>query len=138
MGARRRPSGNSELIAATGRDNSYATHVSVCLSACAYTRRMSPDSLIDSMVGVWAGRCRCTWAGVGEGEEEEEDRPQQTAAATATTRQLTYYVRMGGVCARRVVTAARVEEELDTLLVAGTTALFSCWVGTTLSVERHQ
>ena len=26
MGARRRPSGNSELIAATGRDNSYATH----------------------------------------------------------------------------------------------------------------
>lgn len=32
----------------------------------------------------------------------------------------------------------RVEEELDTLLVAGTTALFSCWVGTTLSVERHQ
>lgn len=136
MGARRRPSGNSELIAATGRDNSYATHVSVCLSACAYTRRMSPDSLIDSMVGVWAGRCRCTWAGVWVGGGG--GYATANSSSNSNNRQLTYYVRMGGVCARRVVTAARVEEELDTLLVAGTTALFSCWVGTTLSVERHQ
>lgn len=28
--------------------------------------------------------------------------------------------------------------ELDRLLVAGTTALFSSWVGTALSAERHQ
>ena len=34
----------------------------------------------------------------------------------SNNRQLTYYVRMEGVCARRVTAAARVvEEELDTL-----------------------
>jgi hypothetical protein len=59
----------------------------------------------------------------GKTRQEEEDQQQQ---------QLTYYVRMGALrfvaCARRV-TAARVEERLDTLLVAGTTALFSCLGG---------
>lgn len=57
MGGRRRPSGNSELTAATGRDKANATHVSICLPACAYTRRMPSDSLIDSQ-----------WWGFGQGD----------------------------------------------------------------------
>jgi hypothetical protein len=75
------------------------------------------------------------WGWVGEGRRRMGSR--NSSSSNDSNRQLTYYVRMGIVCAR-AVTAVRVEEELDSLLVAGTTALFSCWVGTTLSVERHQ
>ena len=106
MGGRRRPSGNSELTAATGRDKANATHVSICLPACAYTRRMPSDSLIDSQ-----------WWGFGQGDVGARGlgwgrwrRRRRMVASNCqqhhNNRQLTYYVRMGGVCARRV-TAAR-------------------------------
>lgn len=115
MGGRRRPSGNSELTAATGRDKANATHVSICLPACAYTRRMPSDSLIDSQ-----------WWGFGQGDVGARGLGLRrgggggwataNSSSNSNNRQLTYYVRMGGVCARRVTAAARVvEEELDTL-----------------------
>lgn len=85
----------------------------------------------------WWGlrRCRCTWVGGLAGESAGQ------GGRRSGNRQSTYYVRMGAlrcVAFARRVTAARVEESWTGAVVAGTTALFSSWVGTAPSAERHQ